>query len=62
MKKLKSCPFCGSAGELNKCVMFTNDGEPYRYKCSNNDCEVRPSTNWYPTKKGARKVWDRRVK
>ena len=64
MKKLKwDCPFCGSTGELVECVI-TNDGKPYRYQCSNdeNECEVNPATLWQPTKKKARKVWNRRAK
>ena len=49
---LKSCPFCASDGEW----FVQND--KYAYGCK--QCEMQPTTKFYPTKEAAAAVWNNR--
>lgn len=49
---LKPCPFCASDGEW----IYQNN--LYAYGCQ--QCEVKPTTKFYPTQKAAADVWNNR--
>lgn len=53
---LKPCPFCG--GE----AVILNEAEcdVWHVMCGNEDCEVRPWTDFYDSQEEAIEVWNRR--
>ena len=55
--KLKSCPFCGAAGEVRQA------GNLWFVTCTNDtiSCPVRPWTGAFIDKYKAIKVWNRRA-
>lgn len=55
--KLKPCPFCG--GEAK--IIHANDVTlPYRVRCKNINCDVRPSTTWFKYEEDAITKWNTR--
>lgn len=52
---IKSCPFCGSAGELIQEAFHT-----YYVCCRNNDCKVIPMTTFQNSPQEAVMVWNTR--
>lgn len=55
--KLKPCPFCG--GEAK--IIHANDVTlPYRIRCKNINCDVRPSTTWFKYEEDAITKWNTR--
>lgn len=61
--ELKPCPFCGSAGKLQRkyrCKGKRKTTE-YRIICSNLECEIFPATFLKSTYHEAAEAWNRRA-
>lgn len=60
MEELKPCPFCGRPGQITKRRIG-----PLLYfkpRCSKLVCIARKGNVWFPSKKEAIEVWNRRAK
>ena len=57
---LKSCPFCGKRPIIDSYLNQKNQPS-YSIECENENCEVRPMTNWHKSLDVAVKKWNRRA-
>ena len=56
--ELKPCPFCGKIPEL---VEWWDGGNGYYAGCSNEGCQIVPSTNMGLSREEAIKAWNTRT-
>lgn len=55
MTELKSCPFCGDKGIMQR------NGNCFRVYCPNGDCPIAPRTHWFLNQLLATEAWNRRA-
>jgi len=58
--KLKPCPFCGGEAEIDDKIYSFGPVEVV-VQCSNNNCGVVPTTNYYYDKARSIKEWNKRT-
>lgn len=56
-KEIKACPFCGGEAKI---IHADDVTLPYRIRCKNINCDVRPSTTWFKHKEDAITKWNTR--
>lgn len=57
MNNLKPCPFCGGNPQLQ----HDDIDNSYTIECTNNECNMNPSTPYCDTEEGAIEYWNDRV-
>ena len=60
---LKTCPYCGKVPVIEHKVYQRKSerwSDEWCIYCSNNDCDVRPTTNTFYSKEIAMRVWNAR--
>lgn len=58
-KELKPCPFCGGCAKCE--LLCTPPFNGFYVECSNEECEVKPITDWQEDAYKAIEIWNRRV-